>query len=92
MRELAPVAERSEGADPEIVRALSHPTRLEIMIALQGRVASPVQLAREIDTTPGVISYHAGALVSCGCLEVVHVEPRQGTFERFFGVTPGAAF
>ena len=92
MRERAPVAAKREGANPQIVRALSHPTRLEILVALQGRVASPAQLAREMDERLGVISYHAGTLVRCGCLEVVHLEPRQGSFERFFRVAPGAAF
>ena len=69
-----------------MVKALSHPTRLEILAALRGRIASPVELAREMNESAGVISYHAGTLVRCGCLEVVHVEPRRGNFERFFGV------
>lgn len=85
------MAEKKNGANAEIVRALSHPTRLEIMIALQGRIASPLQLAREMNKSAGVISYHAGTLVRCGCLEVVHVEPRRGSFERFLGVAPDSA-
>jgi DNA-binding transcriptional ArsR family regulator len=73
--------------DHEIVKALSHPTRLEILVALQGRVASPTQLAEEMNKSAGVISYHASALLKCGCLELVHAEPRQGSIERFFGIT-----
>jgi DNA-binding transcriptional ArsR family regulator len=85
------VAEKRKGANPEIVKALSHPTRLEIMLALQGRIASPAQLAQEMNETVRVISYHATTLVRCGCLDVFLVEPRRGTFERFFGVTPDSA-
>jgi DNA-binding transcriptional ArsR family regulator len=91
MRELAPVAEEKDGANIAMVKALSHPTRLGIMVALQGRIASPVELAREMNKSAGVISYHASTLVNCGCLEVVEVEPRRGTFERFFGVAPDSA-
>jgi DNA-binding transcriptional ArsR family regulator len=91
MRELAPVADKHEESNAEMIRALSHPTRLEIMAALRGRIASPVELAREMDESAGVISYHAGTLVRCGCLEVVHVEARRGSFERFFGVRSESA-
>ena len=85
------MAERRQGENPEIVKALSHPTRLEIMVALQGRIASPAELAREMNEPLGAISYHASTLVRYGCLEVVHVEPRNGSFERFFAVAPDSA-
>ncbi len=82
--------EEKERIRNEMVKALSHPTRLEILVALQGRVASPSELAQEMDASPDVIAYHASALVESGCLELVHVKPRGGTVERFFGVTPGS--
>lgn len=74
--------------DQELVKALSHPTRVEILETLRGRVASPSQLSQEIKASPGVISYHASALVKCGCLELVHTELRRGGVETFFGVAP----
>lgn len=76
------------GSDQVVVRALSHPIRVEILQTLRGRVASPVELSRELNQRLGVISYHATTLVSCGYLELVRAEPRRGTIENFFGVTP----
>jgi DNA-binding transcriptional ArsR family regulator len=72
----------------EIVRALSHPVRVEILQALHGRVASPAELSREIGQRPAVVSYHASTLLRCGCLELVHSRPRQGAIENFFAVVP----
>lgn len=74
--------------DHELVRALSHPIRVSILEALQGRVASPSELAKEMDESLGVVSYHTNTLVECGCLELVHTKPRRGALEHFFGVTP----
>ncbi|HEU4599295.1 MAG TPA: winged helix-turn-helix domain-containing protein [Solirubrobacterales bacterium] len=74
--------------DRELVKALSHPVRIEILEALRGRVASPSELSREMNETLGVITYHASALVKCGCLELVHSEPRRGVAEHFFGIPP----
>ncbi len=74
----------------ELASALSHPVRLEILLALQGRVASPAELSQELGASLGVISYHASTLVKCGCLELVHSEARRGVIENFFAVTPRA--
>lgn len=79
---------RDARIDQELVKALSHPIRVEILEALQGRVASPTELSQEIDESLGVISYHAKTLVKCGCLELVHTEPRRGAIEHFFGLAP----
>ncbi|MDQ3725936.1 MAG: winged helix-turn-helix domain-containing protein [Actinomycetota bacterium] len=74
--------------DQELVKALSHPIRVEILESLQGRIASPSELSKEMEESLGVISYHANTLVKCGCLELVHTEPRRGAVEHFFGITP----
>lgn len=74
--------------DQELVRALSHPIRVSILETLQGRVASPTELSKEMDKSLGVVSYHTNTLVECGCLELVDTKPRRGALEHFFGVTP----
>ncbi|HEX5593426.1 MAG TPA: winged helix-turn-helix domain-containing protein [Solirubrobacterales bacterium] len=84
--------ERHGRADQELVRALSHPVRLEILQALQGRIASPAELSREIDQRPGVVSFHASTLLRCGCIELVHSRGRRGGIENFFAVTPRSLF
>lgn len=83
------MADKRDGRiDQELVKALSHPIRVEILEALQGRVASPTELSQEMNESLGVISYHAKTLVKCGCLELVHTEPRRGAVEHFFGLAP----
>lgn len=72
--------------DHELVKALSHPIRVEILEALQGRVASSVELSQQIDEHLGVVSYHAKALVKYGCLELIHSAPRRGTVDNYFGI------
>jgi DNA-binding transcriptional ArsR family regulator len=82
--------ERDAKLDFELVNALSHPVRLEIMLALQGRVASPAELSEEIGASPGAISYHTSTLVRCGCLKRVHSKARRGAIENFFTSAPHA--
>lgn|GEM_PF-1577663 len=89
IEEVSGVAEERQGrADRELVRALSHPIRLEILQALQDRIASPAEISREIDRRPSIVSYHASTLLRCGCLELVHSRSRRGAIENFFAVTP----
>lgn len=70
--------------DQELVKALSHPIRVEIMETLRDQAASPNQLSERLDERLGVISYHARTLARCGCIELVHAEPRHGSAEYFF--------
>lgn len=69
-------------------RALSHPIRLEILETLRERVASPVEISEEIGQSQRVVSYHAGTLLRCGYLELVHSRGRRGGIENFFAITP----
>jgi DNA-binding transcriptional ArsR family regulator len=87
-RSLRLAVRKTERADQEMVRALSHPIRVEILETLRGRVASPSELSREIDESLGVIAYHANTLVRCGCLELLATKPSGGNVEHFFGITP----
>jgi DNA-binding transcriptional ArsR family regulator len=82
------VAASKGRVDQELVKALSHPVRLEILETLQGRIASPIELSQELDESLGVISYHATTLVKCGCLELIGSGGRGGSFENFFGIAP----
>lgn len=77
---------RDSRSDQELVKALSHPIRVEILEALQGRVATPSELSKDLDASLKVISYHAKTLVGCGCLELVQTDPRRGSVEHRFGV------
>jgi DNA-binding transcriptional ArsR family regulator len=77
-----------ETIDQDLVRALAHPMRVRILEALQGRTASPTELAREFLESLGVVSYHANALLDVGCIEQVRTRPKRGTVEHFYTATP----
>jgi DNA-binding transcriptional ArsR family regulator len=74
--------------DQNLVKALAHPMRVRILEALQGRVASPTELAREFRESLGVVAYHTNTLVDVDCIEQVHTRPRRGTIEHFYTARP----
>ena len=77
-----------ETIDQDLVRALAHPMRVRILEALQGRTASPTELAREFLESLGVVSYHANALLEVECIEQVRTQPKRGTIEHFYTARP----
>jgi DNA-binding transcriptional ArsR family regulator len=77
-----------ETIDQDLVRALGHPMRVRILEALQGRTASPTELAREFRESLGVVSYHANALLDVECIEQVRTRPKRGTVEHFYTARP----
>ena len=77
-----------ETIDQNLVRALAHPMRVRILEALQGRTASPTEMARAFDESLGVVSYHVNALLDVECIEQVRTQPKRGTIEHFYTATP----
>ncbi len=74
--------------DQNLVRALAHPMRVRILEALQGRTASPTELARSYGESLGVVSYHTNALLEVDCIEQVRTRPKRGTIEHFYTARP----
>jgi DNA-binding transcriptional ArsR family regulator len=77
-----------ETIDQNLVKALGHPMRVRILEALQGRTASPTELAREFRESLGVVSYHTNALLGVDCIEQVSTRPKRGTIEHFYTARP----
>ncbi|HEY2477844.1 MAG TPA: helix-turn-helix domain-containing protein [Solirubrobacterales bacterium] len=77
-----------ETIDQDLVRALAHPMRVQILEALQGRTASPTELARQFEESLGVVSYHTNALLEVDCIEQVRTRPKRGTIEHFYTARP----
>jgi DNA-binding transcriptional ArsR family regulator len=73
--------------DPSLAKALAHPLRTRILAALEGRTASPSELAGELDAPLGVVSYHFRRLVTLGFLKLVKREPRRGAVEHYYTTT-----
>ena len=70
--------------DPRIAKALSHPMRARILMILNERVASPNEIADDIDERLPNVSYHVRALLDLGCIELVDTAQRRGAIEHFY--------
>jgi DNA-binding transcriptional ArsR family regulator len=70
--------------DPKLAKALAHPLRTRVLAALEGRTASPSQLAEELEVPLGVLSYHVRRLTALGFLKLVKRVPRRGAVEHYY--------
>jgi DNA-binding transcriptional ArsR family regulator len=70
--------------DPRLVKALAHPLRVHILRVLQDRVASPSELASELDVRLTNLSYHVRFLERLELLELVSTKPRRGAVEHYY--------
>ncbi|MBS1861204.1 MAG: winged helix-turn-helix transcriptional regulator [Actinobacteria bacterium] len=74
--------------DLDLLKALAHPVRVWILEALQGRVASPVELSKELAESLGVVSHHMNVLRDLACVKLVRTRPKRGTIEHFYTASP----
>jgi DNA-binding transcriptional ArsR family regulator len=73
--------------DHVIAKALSHPIRLRILAALDGREASPVQIADEVGAPLTHVSFHVRQLADAGLITLTATRPRRGAVEHFYRLT-----
>jgi hypothetical protein len=78
-----------KGADTEgvaVARALSHPTRVRILMAMNApqRRMSPKEFCHETGLGMGHASYHFRELALTGCIELVDTEQRRGATEHYY--------
>src|SRR5690348_18408343 len=76
-----------ETSEARIAKALAHPLRARILQRLGERVASPGDLAVELDAPLGVVSYHVRMLRDYDCVELVRTEPRRGALQHLYRAT-----
>jgi DNA-binding transcriptional ArsR family regulator len=70
--------------DPRLVKGLAHPLRIHILRVLEDRVASPSEIAEEIDAPLGNVSYHVRFLARVGLIELASTKPRRGAVEHYY--------
>ena len=73
--------------DPRIIKAIAHPLRLRILAVLNGRVASPSEIADELGTPLSNTSYHVRQLAALGFLQLVDRAARRGAIEHYYTAT-----
>jgi DNA-binding transcriptional ArsR family regulator len=73
-----------QAIDQRIMKALSHPLRLRMLTLLNQKVASPSELAQELDEPLGNVSYHMRFLADLKMVRLVRTEPRRGAVEHYY--------
>src|SRR4051812_44703323 len=74
----------SDIGDPRLVKALAHPLRVQILSTLEDRVASPSDLATELNAPLGNVSYHVRTLADLGLVKLVKRRTRRGAVEHYY--------
>jgi hypothetical protein len=70
-----------------VAKAFAHPLRVQILVILSQRVASPNLLAQELDQSLNLVAYHVRVLEKYNCIELVDTKQRRGATEHFYRAT-----
>lgn len=65
-------------ANPQLISALAHPTRVHALKVLTERTASPGEIAKELERSVRHVTYHLDRLEQLGCVELVGTEKAHG--------------
>jgi DNA-binding transcriptional ArsR family regulator len=77
--------EQGRGLGPEaLVKALNHPVRVKALSILSDRMASPNEIADQIEVPLSNVSYHVRVLDELGLIEVVEEERVRGSVAHFY--------
>ena len=63
---------------------VAHPTRARCFVILAERIASPVEIAKEIGKDVGHVGYHVRKLQELNLIELVDERPVRGAVEHFY--------
>jgi DNA-binding transcriptional ArsR family regulator len=73
-----------QSADAQVLKALNHPVRRQVMSMLEDGVASSKEIAAEMGLSIPSVSYHVAILRDLGLIKVVRETPRRGAIERHY--------
>ncbi len=82
-----PKTKKRDGVEQIVAKAFAHPLRVEILIILNERVASPNLLAQELGQSLNLVAYHVRVLEKYDCIELVDTKQRRGATEHFYRAT-----
>lgn len=71
----------------DAAKALAHPLRVQILGLLDGREASPVEMARELELDIPLVGYHFKVLEKLGVIRQTRTRMRRGAVEHFYVTT-----
>jgi DNA-binding transcriptional ArsR family regulator len=71
--------------DPQLLRAETHPIRVQILSILGEGPNSPARMQRRMENVSlNLVSYHIKELVKFGCIELIRKETRNGATEHVY--------
>jgi Bacterial regulatory protein, arsR family. len=77
---------KAQSSDAQVLKALNHPVRRQVMSMLDDGVASPKELAGRLGLSIPSVSYHVAILRDLGLIKVVRETPRRGAIEHHYKV------
>jgi DNA-binding transcriptional ArsR family regulator len=78
---------KKDGVEQIVAKAFAHPLRVQILIILNDKVASPNMLAQQLDESLNLVAYHVRVLEKYDCIELVDTKQRRGATEHFYRAT-----
>jgi DNA-binding transcriptional ArsR family regulator len=75
---------KKDGVEQIVAKAFAHPLRVQILIILNEKVASPNLLAQQLDESLNLVAYHVRVLEKYDCIELVDTKQRRGATEHFY--------
>jgi hypothetical protein len=82
-----PKTTQKDGVEQIVAKAFAHPLRVQILIILNERVASPNLLSQELGQSLNLVAYHVRVLEKYDCIELVDTKQRRGATEHFYRAT-----
>ena len=82
-----PKTRKKDAVEQIVAKAFAHPLRVQILIILNERVASPNLLAQELGQSLNLVAYHVRVLEKYDCIELVDTKQRRGATEHFYRAT-----
>lgn len=71
--------------DPRLLKALSHPTRVQILDILSEGPSSPVRMMRRMENISlNLVSHHVKVLSGLGCIELIDTVEKRGAREHIY--------
>lgn len=78
---------KKDGVEQIVAKAFAHPLRVQILIILNEKVASPNMLSQQLDQSLNLVAYHVRVLEKYDCIELVDTKQRRGATEHFYRAT-----
>ena len=78
---------KKDGVEQIVAKAFAHPLRVQILIILNEKIASPNMLAQQLDESLNLVAYHVRVLEKYDCIELIDTKQRRGATEHFYRAT-----